>query len=226
MFDNIVCDMPLPGTVPKWIRPGHQFQTKDTPEQYLCVYRIGDDEELYGPDGKKESFTGDIEFYTSNICGCGPGKYTSDGADGESVTFYAHVVGGRVQKLEQIEYSIEPALPSSKQFAGQYVEAPPMEPLVESIGKKLYVWWGGQDSGYEVEIVAFNDHQTVVRTLKDCKWTKAGRLEILHQGGWGVTVFPDKETAIARNKARTDDWAARLKEYDDYVAEWRKRRAN
>lgn len=224
MFDYIVCEMPLPGTVPAFIEPGHEFQTKDTPEQLLRTYRFGADKELYGPDGQKLNFTGDIDFYTSNICGCGPGVYTTDGADAESVAFNAHVVGGRVQSLEQTEYEIKPALPSVRQFGGALASPPLSLPRFDPYtGQILYVWWGGEKSGYTVQVVAFNSQQTVVASLEDHTWAKAGCFEIL-QGGWGATVFPDKETAVAVNTSRKDDWNARKKEYEDYSAKWREER--
>jgi hypothetical protein len=97
MFDYIRCLYPLPdGYVPQ---PDDEFQTKDTPSQYLDLYEIRPDGTLWQDiydiedrsDPKAEGlmgligagtrinqrwvqvpFHGDLNFYTSNVCGSGP----------------------------------------------------------------------------------------------------------------------------------------------------------
>lgn len=61
MFDNIVCEYPIdaPKTVTEW-------QTKDTPNQYLSTYVITKDGKLQ-LDGKIVIFRGEIVFYGSEV---------------------------------------------------------------------------------------------------------------------------------------------------------------
>lgn len=57
MFDNIICEHKLPGSpnVKEW-------QTKDTPDQYLSKYTITKDGCL-NQDGKPLDYTREIHFY-------------------------------------------------------------------------------------------------------------------------------------------------------------------
>lgn len=221
MFDEIVCDMPLPGTVPKWIEPGHRFQTKDTPEQYLRVYVIGEDGTFSDPE-----FTGDIVFYTSNFAGSwGPCTYTTNGEDFESVEFLAKVVDGKVMELKQTEYGVGPALPSramsmparpSDEDVARW-RARDKEPL---LGRKLYVMWGGDDKGYHVEVVAEDDKEICVRALEDHGRNKKGKIETMHRGR-GNTLFDSEEEAFAHKKARDDEFNTAKAEFEEYAKVWR-----
>lgn len=58
MFDNIKCELPLPslpqGILDRWIVDGEEinsskvvFQTKDTPNQYMSLYKIDSEGQLY-----------------------------------------------------------------------------------------------------------------------------------------------------------------------------------
>lgn len=40
MFDYVKCECPLPEGVPEWVKPDIEFQTKDTPAQYMEIYVI------------------------------------------------------------------------------------------------------------------------------------------------------------------------------------------
>lgn len=75
MYDNVKVQYPLPD--------GHdptdeEYQTKDTPSQYLKKYVLTKDGRLT-LDGKDINFHGDLTFYASNVSGCsGAGIVTSD----------------------------------------------------------------------------------------------------------------------------------------------------
>jgi hypothetical protein len=96
MFDDVVCDYPLPEGAP---RTG--YQTKDTPAQMLDTYTITEDGRLVDDGGATlDDFHGDLEFYASNVSGCGPNGYiTSDGKPYEGWNFVARFTNGRVTRL-------------------------------------------------------------------------------------------------------------------------------
>lgn len=111
LYDYVVCDLPLPGTKPKWLRPGHQFQTKDTPCQYMKTYTIGADGILIGPEDGPLDYTGTIEFgCTNRTGGWGDVVYSANGEDVEDASYRAIVVGGRVTSLDQTHYERHPAI--------------------------------------------------------------------------------------------------------------------
>jgi hypothetical protein len=60
MFDYIRVLYPMPKGAP---RPEDNWQTKDTPEQYLAVYEIREDGSLWLED-QRQSLTGAVNFYT------------------------------------------------------------------------------------------------------------------------------------------------------------------
>ena len=68
MFDYIRCELPLPES-DKMPPEGMFFQTKDTPDQYMTVYTIKADGQLYCERQVEEDettipFHGDIFFYS------------------------------------------------------------------------------------------------------------------------------------------------------------------
>lgn len=230
MFDEVVCEMPLPGTVPAWIEPGHKFQTKDTPSQHLYTYTIASDGAFSGEDAN--NYTGTIEFYTSNICGCGPGVYTRNGEDAESVSFVAKIVDGRVSELKQTEYEIKAALPSSEQASP--INRPTPEQVAgrkrrnaESlVGRTLYVLWGCEKKGYRVEVIAENDCELSTRVLEDHGRVNAGKFEILDRRDRDRIFFDSEEEALAHKNSRHDDWNARLNAYNEYAKAWSDKRSS
>lgn len=223
MFDYVVCEMNLPGTVPAWIKSGHKFQTKDTPNQYLDTYSIAADGAFSGPDA--DNFTGVVEFYTSNICGSGPGIYTDNGEDGESVCFNAVIVSGRVSVLTQTNYNRQPALslesePLFTRPTAEQVAASKARDAESLLDRSLYVLYGGQESGYAVTVIAENERQLVVQLTEASKYAKVGSFEILDRRSRDTTFFDSEYDAMADKNKRGSDWAARKKRYDDYAAEW------
>ena len=67
MFDNIKCEYPLPyipqGIIDAW-GDDITFQTKDTPNQCLNLYKIGSDGKLY--EQKVEGYWKDLELLNEN----------------------------------------------------------------------------------------------------------------------------------------------------------------
>jgi hypothetical protein len=96
MFDYIACDYPLPDGAP---RTG--YQTKDTPAQMLDTYTITEDGHLVDDSGATlDDFHGDLDFYTSNVCGSGPNGYiTDDGQPYTAWSFVARFTDGRLTRL-------------------------------------------------------------------------------------------------------------------------------
>ena len=63
MFDYVRCDYPLPDGGPP--AGAGLFQTKDTPDQFLRVFKITDGGHLEDPKGGRVLFHGALYFYTS-----------------------------------------------------------------------------------------------------------------------------------------------------------------
>ena len=85
LFDDIRCEYPLPETeVPC---PSLNFQTKDTPDQYLSHYTITKDGwlRLDSPEGEVEfvDFSGELEFYEYNLENRGEWRYKAWFRDGK-----------------------------------------------------------------------------------------------------------------------------------------------
>lgn len=106
MFDYLKCKYPLPvaGCVDK------EFQTKDTPSQYMDLYMIREDGTLwqntkYGnvaahpedehPDPVTD-FTGEVRFYSS-------WEPRRDGKGGGWIEFSAYFTNGKLDVLNLIE---------------------------------------------------------------------------------------------------------------------------
>jgi hypothetical protein len=106
MYDEIICDYPLPGTPPAFVNQGHVFQTKDW-ECDMSRYRIATDGTVDILD-----FTGTLDFYTTNVCGSAWGvTFTGDGADAESVEYRATFRESKVVSLVENCRDRQSALP-------------------------------------------------------------------------------------------------------------------
>lgn len=217
MFDWVVCDHPLPGTIPSFVKDGHQFQTKDF-DNRLEVIRIEEDGTC------EDAGTSEVYFYGSNVCGSGPALYTSDGSDAESVEFKAVFVDGKLTDIEQTSYKREPAFPSSKQ-GSSLKELHGFECRSDNVsddshlGKKLYSLWGGSEEGCEVEVIAENDKQLVVKK-------EDGTFELAERFRFGLTLFVDEEDAWARRNYKNKNWTLRKEEFEKYKKEWNEKNAN
>lgn len=99
MFDEIVCEYPLPDG---WTQPpGTVFQTKDTEDQYLTRFTLGEDGRIRRADGADLGHHGAIEFYTSNWSGSAPwGVMTSDDKPSWSAEYTALYDHGALLKIE------------------------------------------------------------------------------------------------------------------------------
>jgi len=221
MYDYIVCHMPLPGTAPSWLTPDTQFQTKDTPEQYLATYTIAEDGTLSGPDA--DTFTGTIEFYSSNESGCWGGIiYTTDGQDVESAEYRASVVLGKVTDIAQTAYTIGPAIRS--QFSQAAIDSYRAKYAGPWVGRTIYVLMGGCEVGYSAEVLAETDRKLSVRVVRgDGGWYKNGDIETIHKS-FGVTMFLDESEALASRKADADRYEAAQREFAEYAERWHNER--
>lgn len=104
LFDYLRCEHPLPDG----FEGDLQYQTKDTPAQYLEDYRITLDGTLmYEPSGMLKTpagpidFHGALEFYATNVCGTAQWGVITDDDDPpfsrEYVALYDH---GTLLKIE------------------------------------------------------------------------------------------------------------------------------
>jgi hypothetical protein len=239
MFDYIHCDYELPGKPPygpEGCMGG--YQTKDL-DCTLDTYIITEDGRLrqrtpidYGEGLRKtkelSDFTGEINFYTSNICASGPGIYTSNGDDAISVEYVAKFVNGKVIEITEMACEISPALPSKtnlvyRDYDDSYIEMPENP-------TKLYVFYGGQEKGYYGDVVAIGDTHTggkqeiCLKVIGDQDYKKNGELEVVQKWQWGSTLFLTEEDGFAHKNRRKDSWNKYKKIYDDYSAEWHKKR--
>jgi hypothetical protein len=109
MFDYIKCDYPLPGQ-PLEVDRNPEFQTKDLANS-LLRFKINNTGELLYEDGESTDFTGEVNFYSCNICAVdGRGSYTRNGEDREDSDYKALFIKGKLICIEQTQYSRKPAL--------------------------------------------------------------------------------------------------------------------
>lgn len=206
MFDSLICEYPLPGMPPSFIKPGHEFQTKSLDCRLDCYTITADGRMVDHP-----KITGTIDFYTDNIVGSGPGWYTQNGEDVELVGYRAVFVDGVIEQLRETASERKPALPIER----MRIESPPdsyIDRRDESFrGKTLFVLWGGRDvsDGYLATVVAENSNQIVVE--------HDNAFEVLHRAFLGSTLFENEEDASGYSKARTDQWNQRRAEYDALI---------
>ena len=214
MFDEVVFRSTLPGSPPAFIGPAHRFQTKDF-DCTLDLYVIESD----GTLATSPTFTGEVEFYTSNIVGSGPGVYTRDGEDAESVSYKATFVDGRLTAIEETERDRKPALHATRQSA---YRSPPLtkaevkawrDRCAERLaGHKVFVLWGGRevDDGYWATVV--HDGRTELCVEHD------GELELLDRRQRDNIFFDSKESAATDRVKSKDQWGSAKREYDELVA--------
>lgn len=225
LFDEIVCDYPLPGTPPEFIGPGHRFQTKDL-DCDMSTYRIAEDGAFDLPD-----FTGTINFGASNIRGSGAAVYTTHGEDAEDVDYRVTIVKGRLTDLVETHRTRRPAFPVAEM---QYLRERPSDEDVQRweereaeplLGRRIYVLWGGSEvgQGYWAEVV----HETFGRRGKLCvtiaeveegAWQHSGDLELLDRSSRDRTHFDSPEDAARIRGAKKTAWEAEEARYEALVA--------
>jgi hypothetical protein len=212
MFDDIICDYPLPGTVPEWATaPEFRFQTKDL-DCTLSTYRINHFGQLNlvkFRDGEQqaveelEPYTGYLDFYMSNTRGCAYGfSFTSHGEDRESVEWRARFRNGQLESIEQTEYTREVALPTSDMpRLGQPIEPEPEHTAPPDIwaGQELWCQWGSSNAriedGYPVKVLAETKHE--IAYVRTDETQSMNSLEKTHKSSWGHTLFASREAAEA-----------------------------
>lgn len=131
MFDYLHCKYPLPVEGANAL----EFQTKDTPSQFMDRYEIKEDGSLWGEDYDIEDksdpnaeglmalfgcmsrvnirqvpckFTGELVFYTS-----WDGRYNEEDHEPGWIEFSSYFVDGKLKELHVLEN--KPAGPKSKQ---------------------------------------------------------------------------------------------------------------
>lgn len=233
MFDNVICRRPLPGNVPTFIQSSHPFQSKSM-GCLMDTYEIREDSPLGGSDlwvkhyyenavkGLEPvlDFTGVIEFYTNNICASGPGLYTRNGEDAQSVTYRATFVNSKLFEIKELENKSEPALKSRnfledfpKLSEAEYAKIKEREN--ESLmGRTIYVLYGGRDKGYLATVVAESPKQLCTSRAE------TGELEVIHRSSRDSIFFDSEADAFAHRDARKAAWEKRQQEYDDRTKEW------
>lgn len=226
MYDNIVCEMPLPGKRAAWQTPESMYQTKDTPEQYLATYTIRADGKIEGPDA--ETIHGSIEFYMGNDSGSwGDITYTRTGEDYESVSYTATVDRGTVVSIAQSDYAIGPAIPPKppSTFTQEDRLAHEAKYAGPWVGRTIYVLWGGQDKGYYAEVIGESDRKVSLRVTEGGnKYHNTGDLETHHKS-FGSTMFLSEGDAFIHRNARTDAYERATSEFKKYADEWHAKRA-
>jgi len=241
MFDQIICNYPLPGKAPAFIEPDHIFQTKDL-DNFMDTYIISEDgllkkthnehmkyeyededededESNTNTANENEDYTGSISFYTSNICAMGSGTYTRNGEDYESVTYKAVFINGKVTSIVESERDIGPAFSSSKMKIDMGIEKTDedldkIEEGQDVIGKRLYILWGGTDTGYYANVVAETDKDMCIKS------EETEKLEIMSKSYVGHIAWLSKEKAHKIKDGKNNAWKKGLEEYDNLKKEW------
>lgn len=217
MYDEIVCEYPLPGSPPAFAATaGHAFQTKDL-DGMLIAYTIHVDGTITPSLGEK--FTGSIVFYTSNICGGGPGRYTRNGEDAHSVSYVAIFVDGALKELREDSNEIAPAMPISKmrvqgpRLTKEDVDEIRRRQAESLIGRVIYVMWGGQADGYVASVIAEDAKEFVVQS-------KTRGFEKIDRRNRDATFFDNEADAKESRKSRNDEWVEQRQEWEAYVSKW------
>lgn len=242
MFDEVICNYPLPEKPPAFIKPDHRFQTKSF-DCYMDTYIISKDGKLSKKHNKymyhedednldvtkledtDEDHTGEVFFYTSNIHGSGPAIYTSNGEDYESVTYKAIFINGKLSSIIESERDIGPAFPIAKmriETLGDVKDEDTkernrkrQEKIDESaLGKKLYLLYGGTDKGHYATVVAETDTEMC---LKD---EETGKLKVEYKSFRNHIIWDTKEEAHAEREDSKSKWEKGRKEYEDLKKEW------
>ena len=217
LYDYILCEYPLPGEPPE-IAIRAFFQTKDLA---CCMhnYTITAEGLLREDDGEddRSTFTGTINFYTSNVTAQGPGIYTATGEDAVYVEYQALFIDGKVSEIKLVDLSRQRAarsdihkprpLPTKEEVVA--MEARRGERLT---GKTIYVRWGGQAEGYPAEVIAENDKDLVCQK-------KSGEFEIIPRFQRDNIFFDCQEDASKHEADRKAAWDAKRAEFEAAIAE-------
>lgn len=220
LFDYLsVPKIKLPGKPPSFIKDRHSFQTKSFDDPYMTTYEVTDQGTLLGAG----QFTGEVDFYDSNIVGGGPGYYTRNGEDAESVDYLAKFVDGMLVDIKETERELKPALPASLMHDNDAPRPTKDEIAKEEaereasyVGKSLFLHWGsiGPSEGHYVTVVAEDDKNLCV------KCADTGKMKLLSRWQFGSTLFLTKEDDAAHLAKRDASWKARQDAYDARVKEW------
>lgn len=216
MYDNIICSAPLPGTPPAFIKPGHQFQSKDL-GCTLATYEITADGRLmyvcsgWSEEEKAEAvhqadFHGDLHFYTSNWAAMDKDAiYTQAGEPYESVDYLARFSNGVLQSIVETDRETKPAkpvatMPRAKAPSPDEIAARKARLAEKFTGRTMFVLMGGRtiEKGYSVEVIAEDENQMVVKSAEN-------GFEVLHRAlAIDNTLFDDAAKAKAsREKDQT-----------------------
>lgn len=226
MYDEIICYYPLPGDTPAYVKPGHRFQTKDTPEQYLKVYTITENGQFIGED----NYTDEIEFYTSNSTGCwGPVLYTTNGDDAHSVTYVAKIVDGKLVSIQQTESVKEAGISRDGQASPQNVTPPDgyserysTDPE-KMLGMRLWLQYGMGD-GWWVDVVYEKGDRILLSAVEEtADHDKSLTLE--WRDSWGRVLWLNPEDSNYQKNSRAAEHDAEKARYDKAVEDFNRRHA-
>jgi hypothetical protein len=221
LFDEVICDYPLPGTPPAFVKPGHCFQTKDL-DCDMSAYHISEDGAIDIP-----GFTGAIEFYTSNTCAGGWGiSFTPDGADAESVEYCATFTDSRLVSLVESSRSSSPALPVEEMRKRSAFVWPTDEEKArdkarraESLtGKKVYVLMGGTYKGYHAEVVADGEHEWCLKVITADDFHRPGSLVNMNRMFRDHLMWDSEEEAKASRAEEREQWETNTRECLELLA--------
>lgn len=203
MYDDIVCDYPLPGEPPSFVGPGHAFQTKDL-DCAMSTYRITADGELklereiFSADQGNAvvvDFTGEVRFYTSNVAGGSHGfTFTRHGENAETVEYVAEISHGKLTSLRQTSRTVRPALSMRDDWTEPDSDIDDVSPPeAYHAGMELFcVWDGCPDSGQRVTVLAETSHQLCVVKIGD---EPPSSMQTLYKTSFGTTIFLSAEHA-------------------------------
>jgi hypothetical protein len=230
MFDWVVCRYPLPGEPPAFCRgDGHRFQTKDldcatslyeiTAEGRLVCLDAG----LYDVDATVPldvEHEGVLTFYDNNLAASGPGVYTVDGSDYESVEYRAWFDGGRLSRIEELARTSEPALPVSLCPRYHSNDRPTPEDVAvwkaretESLlGREMYLHRGMPEYGDRctVAVVAEGPHEWVVRKPN-------GHLDVIDRRCRDRFLFDSRSAAEDHRESERLERERERREYDEML---------
>ncbi|MDQ2842270.1 MAG: hypothetical protein M3Y72_14750 [Acidobacteriota bacterium] len=124
-------------------------------------------------------------------------------------------VNGAVVRVKEIKNEYQPALKSSmlpkwkvpSEEEKRQIEEHQKENLT---GRIMWLWWGGNETGYAGKVVAENSRELVVQREEE-------RFEIVSRSSRDRILFDSYEDGKRYNDERKADWERKRKEYEEAI---------
>lgn len=216
LFDYVRCEYPLPGNAPSFAAEA-DYQTKDL-TCYMKHYTITADGQLVEDSGaeKWDDFTGTVDLDWSNVVASGPGTYTRDGEDAHYLEYRVVFVKGKVTEIVEVTNESHRAAKvkhrADEPLSEEDVQRHKQRQSESLVGRTMWLWWGGDETGYPVTVVAENNKQWIVQKDSDSD------LEKLHRGDRDRLLFDSQGDGQRYKAERAAEWERERLEYEAAIS--------